>query len=64
MATPAANNLVIGSSFGIILGIPVLILVGIAPRSDLMCWMTVLIAAVYLLLLRLFIRKAHRRKEK
>ena len=64
LATPAANNLVIGSSFGIILGIPVLILVGIAPRSDLMCWMTVLIAAVYLLLLRLFIRKAHRRKEK
>ena len=64
LATPAANNLVIGSSFGIILGIPVLILVGIAPRSDLMCWLTVLIAAVYLLLLRLFIRKAHRRKEK
>jgi hypothetical protein len=50
LATPAANNLVIGSSFGIILGIPVLILVGIAPRSDLMCWLTVLIAAVYLIL--------------
>ena len=64
LATPAANNLVVGSSFGIVLGIPVLILVGIAPRSDLMCWLTVLIAAAYLLLLRLFIRKAHRHKEK
>ena len=29
LATPAANNLVIGSSFGIILGAPVLVLVGI-----------------------------------
>ena len=64
LTTPAANNLVIGSSFGIVLGIPVLILVGIAPRSPLMCWLTVLIAALYYLALRLFIRKAHRRKEK
>ena len=64
LSTPAANNLVIGSSYGIILGAPILILVGLAPKSDLMCWVTLLIAAVYLLGLLMVIRKAHRRKEK
>ncbi len=33
MKTPAANNLVLGSSFGIVLGAPILILVGLAARS-------------------------------
>ena len=47
LATPAANNLVTGSSFGIILGAPVLVLVGLAPKSDLMCWITLALAAVY-----------------
>ena len=57
--TPAANNLVIGSSFGIILGAPVLILVGLAPKSDLLCWVTLGLAAVYMGLLILLILKAH-----
>ena len=32
LETPAANNLITGSSFGIVLGAPVLILVGMAPN--------------------------------
>ena len=59
--TPAANNLVLGSSFGILFGAPVLLLVGLAPRSD---WMTVLVfvlCAAYLALLLLFMLR-YRRK--
>ena len=62
LSTPAANNLVIGSSYGIILGAPILILVGLAPKSDLLCWVTLLIAAAYLAALLLMINRAHRRK--
>ncbi len=62
LSTPAANNLVIGSSYGIILGAPILILIGLAPKSDVLCWVTLLIAAAYLAFLLLLISKAHRRK--
>ena len=63
LSTPAANNLVTGSTFGIVLGAPVLILVGIAPRSDLMCWITALLAAAYLGLLLLLILKLGKKKK-
>ncbi|MBR4548685.1 MAG: sodium:glutamate symporter [Oscillospiraceae bacterium] len=62
LSTPAANNLVIGSSFGIILGAPILILVGLAPKSDLLCWVTLLIAAIYFAALLVLITRVHRRK--
>ena len=62
LETPAANNLVVGSSFGIILGAPVLILVGLAPKSDLLCWVTLALAAAYMGLLVLMILKLHRKK--
>ena len=62
LETPAANNLVVGSSFGIILGAPVLILVGLAPKSDLLCWVTLGLAAAYMGLLVLLIMKLHRKK--
>lgn len=61
LATPAANNLVIGSSFGIILGAPVLVLVSLAPKSNLMCWVTMALAAVYYLVLMLLIHKAKKK---
>ena len=64
LATPAAGNLVTGSSFGIILGAPVLILVGLAPKSEVLSWITLGLAAVYLLLLDLLIFRLHRRKVK
>jgi ESS family glutamate:Na+ symporter len=57
LETPAANNLVIGSSFGIVLGAPVLVLVGLAPKSDLLCWVTLGLAAAYMALLVLLIAK-------
>ncbi len=63
LATPAANNLITGSSFGIILGAPVLILVGIAPRSDAMCWLVLGLAALYLAILYLLIFKLRKKKK-
>ena len=63
LSTPAANNLITGSSFGIILGAPVLILVGLAPKSDLLCWVTMGLAAVYMVLLELLIFKLKKRKK-
>ena len=49
--TPAANNLVIGSSFAIVLGFPLLILVGFAPTSIMSGLITLGIVAVYYLIL-------------
>ena len=63
MKTPAANNLVTGSSFGILLGAPVLVLVGLAPKSDLMCIVTLVLAAAYLAaLLYLIYKVGHKKK--
>lgn len=55
--TPAANNLVSGSSVGIILGAPVLVLVSLAARSDLMTIVVCGIAAAYLAVLLLLLRR-------
>ncbi len=57
LSTPAANNLVSGSSVGIILGAPVLVLVSLAARSDLMTVVVALIAVVYLVLLLILLRR-------
>ncbi len=54
--TPAANNLVVGSSYAILFGAPLLILVTMAARSDLMCYIVAGIIVVYFSLLMLFIR--------
>ena len=51
METPAANNLVIGSSFAILLAIPLLAVVGIAPKSTLMTFVTLGIVIVYYFIL-------------
>ena len=48
LSTPAANNLITGSSFGIVLGAPILVLVSLAARSELLCWVTLGIALAYL----------------
>ena len=61
LATPAANNLITGSSFGIILGAPILVRVGLAPKSDLLCWITLGLIAVYMALLELLIFKAKKK---
>jgi len=60
--TPAANNLLTGSSFAIVFGIPMLLLIGIAPKSDLMLYISMAFIVVYMTLLMLFMLKARRRK--
>ena len=59
METPAANNLVTGSSTGILFGVPMLIFIGLAPKNPLL---VILICAAYLALLLLFIFKVRRKK--
>ncbi|NLM00029.1 MAG: hypothetical protein GX220_01050 [Treponema sp.] len=49
--TPAANNLVSGSGTGIAFGAPVLILIGLAPKSTTMTFMVLGLATVYLVIL-------------
>ena len=62
--TPAANNLVSGSSVGIILGAPVLVLVSLAARSDMMTIVVCGIAAAYLAVLLLLLHKISFGKKK
>ena len=64
LATPAANNLIVGSSFGIILGAPILVLVGMAPKSPALAWTTVALLAAYLCVLYLIIFKLRAGKKR
>lgn len=59
LSTPAANNLITGSSFGIVLGAPILVLVSLAARSEALCWITLGLALVYLGLLGFIIFRIH-----
>ena len=45
--TPAANNLVLGSSYAIVLGAPLLVFVSLAAKSTLMCIVTLILASMY-----------------
>ena len=63
LQTPAANNLITGSSFGILFGAPVLVLISMAARSDVMCYVTLGLAAAYLALLLVVIYRLGRRKK-
>lgn len=60
--TPAANNLITGSSFGIVFGAPVLLLVSLGAKNDLMTWVTLGLVFVYLAFLLLFIFKMGKKK--
>lgn len=60
LKTPAANNLVLGSSYGIIFGAPVLLLISLALKD---IWLTSLLIVVYLVLLLLFILKIGNKKQ-
>jgi ESS family glutamate:Na+ symporter len=51
MKTPAANNLVVGSSFGILLAAPLLVLIGLAPKSTMMTFIVLGALVVYYLIL-------------
>jgi len=62
LKTPASNNLVTGSSFGIVFGAPVLLLISFAPKSETTVWAAVGLVIVYLAALLLFIFKAGKKK--
>ena len=64
MKTPAANNLITGSSFAIAFGAPLLVLISIAPKSDFMTYLAFGLVIIYFLTLFLFIMKAGKRKNK
>lgn len=64
LKTPAANNLVLGSSYGILFGAPLLILVTTAAKSDALLYAVMGIIVVYFALLMLFIGLAGRKKGK
>lgn len=53
LETPAANNLVVGSSFAILFGVPMLVLIGMAPKSVSMLFISFLCFVVYYLILLL-----------
>lgn len=61
--TPAANNLITGSSFGIVFGAPVLLLVSMAAKSDMMVWVVLGLVIVYLTALLLFIFKVGKKRK-
>ena len=63
LKTPASNNLVTGSSFGIIFGIPMLILISFAAKSDVTVLLALGFIVIYLAALLLFIFKAGKKKE-
>jgi len=62
LKTPASNNLVTGSSFGIIFGIPMLILISFAAKSDVSVFLALGFIVLYLAALLLFIFKAGKKK--
>lgn len=63
MKSPAANNLISGSSFGIAFGAPLLLLIGMAPKSDAMTLVVFGLVIVYLAALLLFIFKAGKKRK-
>ncbi|MCL2264476.1 MAG: hypothetical protein FWC22_00405 [Treponema sp.] len=62
--TPAATNLVLGSSFAIGFGVPVLILIGMAPRSDIFVFITLGCCIVYFFMLLAYMLLLKQRKPK
>lgn len=61
--TPASNNLVLGSSFGIAFGFPVLLLVNFAAQGTVQVFATAAIAAAYMVALLILMFKAKRRNK-
>ncbi|MBE5814666.1 MAG: sodium:glutamate symporter [Clostridiales bacterium] len=61
LMTPASGNLVLGSSYAIILGAPMLVFVSLASRSDLMCFVTLGLAILYFMALTWFLLKKEKK---
>ena len=61
MKTPASNNLITGSSFGIVFGSPILVAVSYAAQSDTACWITFFLVLIYLAALLAFMLKGKKK---
>ncbi len=61
LKTPASNNLITGSSFGIAFGAPVLLIISFAPKSPAAVFISLGVLIVYLAALLLFICKAKKK---
>lgn len=59
--TPASINLVTGSSVAILIGFPILLMVGLAPQSSLMLYITMAAAAVYAVILNVILWRRGRK---
>lgn len=64
LKTPASNNLITGSSFGIIFGAPMLLLISYAAQSDVSVWIALGLIFIYLAALLLFMAKVGNKKKK
>lgn len=64
MKTPASDNLLTGSSFGIIFAIPMLLVISYAAQSTQTCWLSVVFITLYLAALVFFILKTGKQKNK
>lgn len=64
--TPAANNLVVGSSAAIVIGAPMLLMIGMAPQSDLLFYITLGACFVYAAILNIYLfrNKLFKRRQK
>ena len=62
LKTPASNYLVTGSSFGIVFGFPMLLLVSYAAQSTTAAFMTIVFAALYLAALTFFMLRVGKKK--
>ena len=63
LKTPASNNLVTGSSYGIVFGVPMLLLISFAPKSEVSVWLSVAFIIAYLAVLLLFMLKVGNKKK-
>ena len=63
LKTPASNNLVTGSSFGIVFGFPMLLIISFAPKSTTTIWLSIAFVIAYLTVLILFMLKVGNRKK-
>lgn len=63
LETPASDNLIYGSSFGIGFGVPILLFVSFAGRGDVPTYLTFVLVVLYLIALMLFILKAGKKKQ-
>lgn len=62
--TPAANNMITGSSLAVLFGAPLLVLISIAPKSDLMTWVVFGAIIIYFAIMLAILLLGNKKKSK